>query len=125
MAGFFTCQQFQPEYFWKADYQHHENTASAISEVCLVAQNPDSVAPFMTAFTDCDTAVCQGENVIIATSRGRLAILTPSSFEKRYQTTAPDMANGPQLAGFTIAVAAQPPRPVSVCNTAILFEPTS
>ena len=124
MAGFFTCQQFQPEYFWKPEYQQHDNTSSKIIEVCLVAQNPGDVEPFLTSFT-AGKAMAKGNDVIIQTSRGRLAVLTPNSFEQRYQTNAPDMTKGPQLAGFTIGMADEPLKPQTVQGTAILFERNS
>ena len=125
MAGFFTCQQFQPEYFWKPEYQQHENTACKIVEVCLVAKNPYEVEPFLSAFTaGAAMAKGEGEDIIIQTSRGRLAVLTPNSFEKRYQTSAPDMTNGPQLAGFTIGMSDEPLKPQTVNGAAILFERT-
>jgi len=124
MAGFFTCQQFQPEYFWKSEYQQHDNSASKIVEVCLVAQNPAEVEPFLTAFT-AGEAIAEDDDIIIQTSRGRLAVLTPTSFEKRYQTTAPDMTNGPQLAGFTIGMSDEPLKPQTVYGAAILFERNS
>jgi len=125
MAAFFTCQQFQPQYFWKAEYQQHKNTAHSIVEVCLVANDPASIAPFLSTFTQCDVTSTAGKDVIINTKRGRLAILTPGSFEQRYQTTAPDMSEGPQLAGFTIGVRQASLEPQSINGTAILFEEIS
>jgi len=123
MAAFFTCQQFQPEYFWKDEYQQHENTANKIIEVCLVAQNPVEVEPFLTTFTDGEASMARDEDIIIKTNRGRLAILTPNSFEQRYQAPAPDMSQGPQLAGFTIGIKNTTPlKPQIICGAAILFE---
>ncbi len=122
MAGFFTCQQFQPEYFWKAEYQRHENTASHIVEVCLVAENPVDFAPFMSAFTHCQSELTDDGDILIATRRGRVVILTPASFKNRYRAAPPEMSDGPQLAGFTIGVKQGPLEPVSICGAAILFE---
>ena len=122
MAAFFTCQQFQPEYFWNSEYQQHANKAKQIIETCMVAKNPSELSGFLSAFTRCPNRQNKKQDVVIETSRGRLAVLTPSSFEERYQVTAPDMKNGPQLAGFTIGVSCQPPTPVSICGSAILFE---
>ena len=122
MAGFFTCQQFQPQYFWNKEYQRHDNGAPGIVEVCLVAKDPARFEPFMSAFSHCRADTTASGDVQIPTARGRIAILTPQNFENRYQTAAPDMSQGPQLAGFTVAVKEQPSGPVSVFGAAILFE---
>ncbi len=121
-AGFFTCQQFQPEYFWKPEYQRHDNTARQIIEVCMVANKPAKFASFMSAFTHCDITDASDSQVTIDTSRGRIVIASPPVFQQRYQTSAPDLSNGPQLAGLTIGVKAAPPPPINICGIAILFD---
>ena len=122
MAAFFTCQQFQPEFFWNNDYQRHDNTAREIIEVCLVTRDPTQLVPFMENFTGCSISSSDQCGAILQTQRGRVAILTPAAFEKRYQATSPDVSNGAQLAGFTIGVKQGVLEPVSLFGTAILFE---
>lgn len=122
MAAFFTCQQFQPEYFWKSEYQLHKNSARQILEVCLVADQPSDYAEFMSAYAHCEISVSDRNKVVIETARGRILITTPKLFEQRYQTTAPNLTDGPLIAGLTIGVENNPPEAVSVCETAILFE---
>src|SRR5882724_324441 len=39
-AAFFVCQQHAPQYFWKAEYQRHRNTAVAIDDIVMVAAEP-------------------------------------------------------------------------------------
>lgn len=121
-AAFFTCQQFQPQYFWMPEYQQHANKAQQIIETCMVAGNPVEFAEFLSGFTGCSHEQIDGEDIVIQTSRGRLAVLTPSHFEDRYKALAPEMGNGPQLAGFTIGVIGEPADPVTICSSAILFE---
>jgi len=122
-AGFFTCQQFQPQYFWRPEYQRHDNGSNRIIEVCMVAENPAAFGKFMSAFTHCDVSHSTDSQVTINTGRGRVIIVTPAVFQQRYQTPAPDLSDGPQLAGLTIGVESAAPQPVSLCGTAILFEP--
>lgn len=122
MAGFFSCQQFQPQYFWNADYQRHDNAATEIIEVCVVSSNPRQVAAFLSGLARCDACYTIDGDVIIETVRGRIFICSPMRFEQRYETDAPDVSGGGQLAGFTIGVRQNPPEPVSVCGAAILFE---
>ncbi len=124
-AGFFTCQQFQPEYFWMPEYQRHDNSANQIIEICMVADKPANFAKFISAFTHCDVTHATDTRIEVNTARGRLVIVTPTIFQKRYQTPPPDLSNGPQLTGLTIGVQAMPSKPVSICGTAILFEPAN
>src|SRR5262247_2319446 len=39
-AGFATCQQHFPENFWNPAFQRHPNTATGVTAVVLVADNP-------------------------------------------------------------------------------------
>ena len=126
LAGFFTCHQFNPDLFWKREYQRHANTAQSISEVCLVADDPHKYGPFMAAFSHCSITGRSAQNIRIETARGAISIVTPVLFEKRYQAKAPDMDHGPQLAGFTISVSdlSKVAKPVAAdaFGAAILFE---
>lgn len=125
MAGFFTCQQFQPEYFWNPVYQRHDNTAASIEEVCLVAQSPVILHSFFEAYSGCPAEQLEDNCITLKTNRGRIAILTPERFESRYKSAAPDVSTGAQLAGFTIGVKSEPLAPVSLFGTSILFEKTT
>jgi len=122
MAGFFTCQQFQPQYFWNSDYQQHANNAVSIKEVCLVAHDPALLRSFFEAYSSCNAEQLDDDCIKLKTNRGRIAILTSDKFESRYKTTAPDVSTGAQLAGFTIGVKQGCLAPVSLFGTSILFE---
>ncbi len=122
-AAFFNCQQFNPEYFWNAQYQKHHNGANSIVEICIIAENPAEFAPFMTTFMQCQISNADSTGITIPTARGRVTIVTPQKFTSRYHAPAPNLNEGPLLAGMTIGVSGSPPDPVSKYGVAILFEP--
>ncbi len=124
MAAFFTCQQFQPEYFWKPEYQRHKNSASQIVEICMVADQPAKFAGFMSAFCQIEIKQSGNDHVTIETARGRVAIVTPEIFKQRYGMPAPDLTNGSRLAGMIIGTKNIAPQAVAIAGTAIVFEQT-
>jgi catechol 2,3-dioxygenase-like lactoylglutathione lyase family enzyme len=107
-AAFFTCQQHAPEHFWRPEYQHHENTAHTVQEVCLVADRPLQFAEFLQAFAGSDEVAASDSAVEIATARGHLIVLTGDAFAERYGTPAPESHRLPALAGYTVGVADLP-----------------
>ena len=50
-AGFFVCQQHQPENFWNADFQIHPNGASDLTTVILSVPDPAEHMEFLSGFT--------------------------------------------------------------------------
>lgn len=103
-AGFFTCQQHAPEYFWKPEYQDHPNGARAVSEVIMVAAVPDELRPFFAALQGEDAVSVSQGALRVATARGRITVLNPEGFADRFgvRSLGPDT---PHFAAFTISVA--------------------
>ena len=64
-AGFFLCQHHFPENFWNPALQRHENRASAIAEVGMIATLPQKHRAFLSVFSG--TLAHEDE-------RGRLAL---------------------------------------------------
>lgn len=50
-AGFFVCQQHNPENFWSPDFQNHPIGAAELATVTLGASNPADRNEFLSAFT--------------------------------------------------------------------------
>jgi gamma-glutamyl-gamma-aminobutyrate hydrolase PuuD len=103
-AGFFVCQQHAPQYFWRPEYQRHENTAQTVQEVCLVADRPLQLAGFLQAFAGSDDIVASDSRLEIATGRGKLMVLTGDGFGERYGTAPPASHRLPALAGYSVGV---------------------
>lgn len=103
-AAFFYCQQHSPEYFWKAEYQRHANTAVGINEVALVAQDPLHYQEFLALVANGDVVTSQDDHVRVRTPRGDVTIYRPELFEAEYGYGAPSLSNGPVIAGYRIDV---------------------
>jgi hypothetical protein len=119
-AGFFSCQQHAPQYFWQPQYQNHPNGAVTVLEAALVAERPQEHRGFLESFSGC-RAIAAGQNLRISTRRGEIAVLTPSSFERSYAVSPPDLSGGPRFAGFTIGLKDASPRPDLLSETLQLF----
>jgi hypothetical protein len=103
-AGFFTCQQHAPQYFWKQEYQRHPNSAATILETCLLAENPVRFQSFIAGFTGVSPEPAAGGSRFI-TARGEILLITPDAFAELYGVAAPALPEGPRFAGFTIGLA--------------------
>jgi len=104
-AAFFTCHQHAPEYFWKPEYQSHENTATSIVETMMVAENPSDYADFFTRLLNSTAIENNQGSITFATSGGSFSLMTPDQWTLRFTNeTPPDMTHGPRLAGYVIKV---------------------
>lgn len=103
LAGFFCCQQHAPQHFWKAEYQRHANGAETLAEVCLVAETPRDLVPFLEAFSGIQ-AESTPWRTTLRTGRGAILVATPEVFEDRYGVAAPRLDRGPVFGGFAVAV---------------------
>jgi hypothetical protein len=79
--AFFICQQHAPEFFWKPDYQRHDNTALEIARITLVAETPLRHRGFFEKVIGTDAVLAEGEGLRATTARGTIAVL--SSAEAR------------------------------------------
>jgi len=105
-ATFFTCHQHNPEYFWKPEYQRHDNTATAIIETMMVADEPEKYTEFFNQLLNSDaTTSAENGGLNFTTTGGSFSLLTPVQWRTRFPGEAPpDLSKGPRLAGYTIKV---------------------
>ena len=74
--AFFSCQQHNPEFFWKPEYQAHANGATRISSVDIASQDPLRQRAFFEALID-DSAVEDADgNLEIALNGGCIRVLS-------------------------------------------------
>ncbi|HXX06469.1 MAG TPA: VOC family protein [Pseudolabrys sp.] len=106
--GFFTNLHHNPENFWNAAFQVHDNTATGVAGVVLVAQDPNNHADFLSVFADTRYAQTP-DGLVIRTPRGEIEVVSPDSFLRRYGVKAPVVARGARLAAIRFTVA-QPSR---------------
>lgn len=102
-TAFFTCQQHAPEYFWKSEFQSHQNTANGIVEVILLADRPLQYSEFLQNFAGGNELSAGDELVSIKTSRGTITAMSLNEWSKHYPASfAPDLAGGPRLAAYRL-----------------------
>jgi hypothetical protein len=105
-SAFFTCQQHAPQYFWKPEYQRHANTARAIAEVVMVADQPERYVPLFSGLHGDNAVTVADDGLSVSTARGAISVLTPGVWTRRFGAVPhPDLADGPRLAAYRIAVA--------------------
>jgi hypothetical protein len=103
-AVFFYCQQHAPQYFWKAEYQRHANTALGINEVAMVAHEPLHYLEFLKSVANADASSAQSDVVRVDTPRGSVTMYQPLAFEEAYGFAAPSLEQGLVIAGYRIEV---------------------
>ncbi len=104
-SAFFTCHQHAPEYFWKPEYQCHENTARSIVETIMVASDPARYTEFFGKLLNSPVKSNDQNLLAFATSGGIFTLMTQAQWRQRFiGEKSPDLSQGPRMAGFTIAV---------------------
>ncbi len=78
--AFFSCQQHNPEAFWKPQYQAHENGARGIVSVTLVADDPAQHAGFFAGLVDGARIDEQADALSVHTAHGVIQVQTPQLF---------------------------------------------
>ena len=82
--AFFSCQQHNPEAFWKPEYQTHANSATGIAGVTLISEQPTQHRAFFSALIE-DAAVDEESDALcIETARGLIRVESPQRFAARY-----------------------------------------
>ena len=102
---FATCQQHFPENFWNPDFQTHDNGATGIVGVVLVADRPADHLEFLLAYTGAAQADEYVDGLHIELPRGGLDIVTPAAFTRQYGLAAPPTEGGARLAALRLGVA--------------------
>ncbi|HEV2509644.1 VOC family protein [Bosea sp. (in: a-proteobacteria)] len=101
-CGFFVCQQHEPQNFWNPAFQQHENGASGLSAVFLVARQPAAQAVFLNAFSGAESFATPEAGLQLTLPRGRLEVLTPQAAAARLDGES--RQEQARFAGFAVAV---------------------
>jgi hypothetical protein len=88
--AFFSCQQHNPEAFWKPEYQVHANGATGITGVTLVSEQPAEHRSFLSALVDGRFIEEDADALSVETVRGQIRILSPRRFAARYPAASPE-----------------------------------
>ena len=101
-CGFFVCQQHEPQNFWNPAFQQHENGASGLSAVFLVAQEPAAQTAFLSAFSGAESFATPERGLRLPLPRGRLEVLTPQAAAAKLDDES--RQEQARFAGFAVAV---------------------
>lgn len=104
-AGYFTCQQLAPEFFWKPEFQQHDNSAKTVTEVVMISETPNKHWKFFEGFVGTDEIQETETGLLIETSRGSVRIERPDGVAETWGT-AIELADypSPRFAAFVIGV---------------------
>ena len=100
--AFFVCQNRAPEYFWKPDYQVHENGAQMISAVYIASPDPARDSAFVAQMFDGDVTAIEGGMAVACGTGQEVRVLTPEAISKRDPSLQIDGGVSPFLAGVAI-----------------------
>ncbi len=108
-AAFFRCQQHAPQFFWKPEYQNHDNGAQVCSAVFMSAATPEAYADFFSGLQG-DEAVDRSDlGLEVTTARGQILVLSPAGLRARLPAAAEAeamlRAGPPRFLGYQIATA--------------------
>jgi hypothetical protein len=87
--AFFSCQQHNPQAFWKPEYQVHANSATGIAGVTLVAEQPTQHREFLAALVDDACIDEDADGLALHTARSTISVHTPRRFAARFPAARP------------------------------------
>ena len=76
--AFFSCQQHNPQLFWKPEYQAHANGASGIRAVSIVSRDPSRHRAFFAALIDDGAVEGNGDALEVRMNGGLVRVQPPS-----------------------------------------------
>jgi catechol 2,3-dioxygenase-like lactoylglutathione lyase family enzyme len=102
-CGFFLCQQHEPQNFWNPAFQRHENGASGLAAVFMVAAEPARQAAFLETYSGAGTFATPEAGLRLPLPRGRLEVMTPAAAAALLGHDAKAQER-PHFAGFAVTV---------------------
>jgi catechol 2,3-dioxygenase-like lactoylglutathione lyase family enzyme len=79
---FFMCQHHNPENFWNAANQNHDNGVTGISRVVVVRDNPVETLGFLKAFAGGKPQYDKHSGCSVETPNGTLSVWTPDAIQR-------------------------------------------
>jgi catechol 2,3-dioxygenase-like lactoylglutathione lyase family enzyme len=103
-CAFFVCQQHEPQNFWNAAFQQHENGASGLSAALMLAENPTDHHIFLEAFTGQRGPRSSSLGLSFPLPRGRLDVMTPGYSAALIGEPSLAALREPRFTGFCVTV---------------------
>ena len=104
-AVFFTCDhQHESQYFYKPQFQNHANTATAIGEVIMVAEDPGIYAAYFESLIGVGSATRHGESLSVQAGDTMISVIKRSDLFERYPGARLVGEGETRFAGFGVNV---------------------
>jgi catechol 2,3-dioxygenase-like lactoylglutathione lyase family enzyme len=99
-AAFFTCNhQHAPEYFYKPEFQIHDNGAQAVDEVFMVSEGSTNIRNYLTRLYGADSVFERNDVLGVQVGDAVFSILTKAQLDDRFPGHVSAPLNGD--AGFS------------------------
>lgn len=95
--AFFSCQQFNPEYFWDAAYQTHDNGIVGVGEVVIVCEDVAAPVDFFARLIG-----VEGNKGVFSTARGDIVVCDRGAFCERFGRPPRQFSGPATIAGLTL-----------------------
>jgi len=105
-AVFFTCDhQHEPEFFYKPEFQKHDNGALAVDEVIMVCHDPDKLRMFFQRLYGSESITERAGVLSVQGGGFCFSVLSVAQLQARFQMEAPvDITGDGVFAGSRIRV---------------------
>ena len=103
--GFAVCQQHFPENFWNPAFQLHDNGATGVPGIVMVADNPSDHHVFLKDFTGIRDLHSSSLGIKAVTTHGEIEIMQPVAFRDQFGVTPDVSGEGMMLNAIRFAVA--------------------
>lgn len=100
--AFFVCENRAPEYFWKPEFQAHENSAKVISAVYIASSDPARDAGFVAKMFGGDTTRIEGGMAVACGVGQEVRVVTPEAALKLDPSLQIESAGSPVFAGIAL-----------------------
>ena len=96
------CEHGTPELVWRPEWQSHANTAMAIEEIVVVAEDVPATARAYARLVESEVAVLGNGVRTVPTEDARLIVRTPDGYRRQYGDLASGMGGRESIFGALV-----------------------
>lgn len=102
---FFTCDhQHEPQYFYKPQFQDHANTATGISEVMMIADQPTALTPLFDALMGPEATHRYDDSLAVDAGQAVISVTSRTGISERFLGADIGARSGPRFVGYGVFV---------------------
>jgi catechol 2,3-dioxygenase-like lactoylglutathione lyase family enzyme len=119
--AFFVCQNRAQEYFWKPDFQVHDNRAEGIVAVYLASPDPDRDGSFLGKMFGGGVSAIDGGVAVACGKAQDILVLQPGAIARQLPGAMPGGGSGPMLVGIALSAKIADARTTSTDDACGMF----